>query len=66
MQSTPPSRGLRLAVATMLAIPGTIFIGQGLGILRGSSFMVDDLRWAVIGLVTDVGALAIAWFALRR
>jgi hypothetical protein len=65
MQPTSPARRLPLAVAILLAIPGTIFIGQGLGLIRGSSFMVDDLRWAAIGLAMDVAAGVIAWFALR-
>jgi hypothetical protein len=56
---------LRLAVAILLAIPGTIFIGQGLGLIRGSSFMVDDIRWAIIGAVMDVVAFAIVWSVLR-
>jgi len=65
MQSTRPGSRLRLAVAILLAIPGTIFIGQGLGPIRGSSFMVDDIRWAIIGAVMDVVAFAIVWSVLR-
>jgi len=65
MQSMEPGSRLRLAVAILLAIPGTIFIGQGLGLIRGSSFMVDDVRWAGIGLTMDLAAAVIAWFALR-
>ena len=65
MQSTLPGSRLRLAVAILLAIPGTIFIGQGLGLIRGSSFMVDDIRWAIIGAVMDAVAFAIVWSLLR-
>jgi hypothetical protein len=65
MQETSPSGRLGLPVAILLAIAGTIFIGQGLGIIRGSSFMVDDQRWALIGLVMDVAAAGIAWVTLR-
>jgi hypothetical protein len=36
----------------VLIAVGAIWIGQGLGLLRGSSFMVDDIRWAVAGVVT--------------
>jgi hypothetical protein len=36
----------------VLIAVGVIWIGQGLGLLRGSSFMVDDIRWAVAGVVT--------------
>jgi hypothetical protein len=66
MQSTSGSTRLRLAVALLLAIPGAVFIGQGLGIIRGSSFMVDDLRWTLIGLAMVIGAVAIAWLTARR
>ena len=65
MQETPPSGRLGLSVAILLAIAGTIFIGQGMGIIRGSSFMVDDQRWALIGLVMDMAATGIAWVTLR-
>jgi hypothetical protein len=44
----------------LVALTGLVFIGQGLGLIRGRSFMVDDLRWAAIGavmVVLGVGAL---------
>jgi hypothetical protein len=42
----------------LLALVGLVWIGQGVGLLRGSSFMVDDIRWATAGLVAMVvGAL---------
>ena len=37
----------RWIIAAILVLVGVVWIGQGLGILRGSSFMVDDMRWAV-------------------
>lgn len=45
----------------VLVAVGIVWIGQGLGMLRGSSFMVDDLRWALIGVVLVVAGLALAW-----
>lgn len=36
-------------LAGLLVVSGAIFVGQGLGILRDSSFMVDDIRWSWIG-----------------
>ena len=55
----------RWLIAAAFAAVGLVWIGQGLGILRGSSFMVDDPRWAIAGVVLlGVGAL-IAWTALR-
>jgi hypothetical protein len=43
----------------VLVAVGAIWIGQGLGLLRGSSFMVDDVRWAVAGAVTAVIGIAL-------
>jgi hypothetical protein len=37
-------------LAILLMLVGAVWIGQGLGLLRGSSFMVDDVRWAVVGI----------------
>ena len=56
-------RGMILLALALGAI-GLVWIGQGLGIIRGSSVMTDDGRWAVAGLAliaigTVVGAIAI-------
>lgn len=56
----------RWIVAGILVIVGVVWIGQGLGIIRGSSFMTDDLRWAVIGTIILVAGLVIAATILRR
>ena len=45
----------------VLVLVGLVWIGQGLGLLRGSSFMVDDVRWAVIGALFVAAGLALAW-----
>lgn len=55
----------RLIIALALLAVGLVWIGQGLGLLRGSSFMVDDLRWAAIGAVLVVGGIAVAISAWR-
>lgn len=47
----------RLITAALLVVVGVVWIGQGLGLLRGSSFMVDDTRWALAGLVGVVVGL---------
>ena len=60
-------RGRWLAAAACLAVGG-VWIGQGLGLLRGSSPMVDDLRWTVAGAVlVAIGAVLAfsAWRARR-
>ena len=55
----------RWIIAAGLAAIGLVWIGQGLGLLRGSSFMVDDLRWAIAGGVFLLGGVALGWSALR-
>ena len=56
----------RWIVAAVLAAVGLVWIGQGLGLLRGSSFMVDDVRWAIAGAVLLVVAGVMAIAAFRR
>jgi hypothetical protein len=58
-------RGRWLVAGACLAIGG-VWIGQGTGLLQGSSFMVDDLRWALAGaaMVAIAAVLAVsAWRA---
>ena len=60
---------MRAVVTTgiLVALVGIVFIGQGLGIVRNQSFMVDDIRWSVIGAVmVVVGAALAAWPRRRR
>jgi hypothetical protein len=59
----------RLIAATVLLITGLVWVGQGVGLLRGSSPMVDDLRWAVAGAVAIAIAVGLAvsvWRPARR
>lgn len=56
-------------LAGLLIASGAVFVGQGFGILRGSSFMVDDLRWSWIGgmlVVIGVGLAVWLWRRRRR
>jgi hypothetical protein len=55
----------RLIVALALIAIGLVWIGQGLGMLRGSGFMVDDIRWAVIGAILIAVGAALAVSARR-
>ncbi len=55
----------RIILAAVAATVGLIWIGQGLGLLRGSSFMVDDRGWAVAGIALVVVAAALAVSASR-
>jgi hypothetical protein len=50
----------RVVTGALLALVGLVWVGQGLGLLRGSSFMVDDIRWAVAGLAAIVVGIALA------
>jgi hypothetical protein len=58
-------RGRVITGVSMVAV-GAIWIGQGLGLLRSSSFMVDDLRWAVAGAAAVVLGALLALSARRR
>ena len=53
----------RWIIALVIAAVGLVWMGQGLGIIRGSSFMVGDPRWAVIGAVLIVLGALLAWRA---
>jgi phosphotransferase system glucose/maltose/N-acetylglucosamine-specific IIC component len=55
-----------LILAGLLIVVGAVFVGQGFGLLRGSSFMVDDRRWAVIGAVMIVIGIVVAWRSSRQ
>ncbi len=53
-------------LAGLLIVGGSVFIGQGLGLLRGSSFMVDDIRWSWIGGAMVVIGIVLMEIARRR
>lgn len=60
---------MRAAVTTgvLVALVGIVFIGQGLGIVRNQSFMVDDIRWSVIGAaMVVVGVAIVVWDRRHR
>ncbi len=53
-------------MALLLFLLGATFTLQGLGILKGSSFMVGDPLWAIIGTALVVLAVAILRRVPRR
>jgi hypothetical protein len=55
----------RWVLPIVLVAVGLVWIGQGMGLLRGSSFMVDDLRWAVIGGGLVAVGVLVAWRRVR-
>lgn len=55
----------RFVIAVVLGVVGSVWVGQGLGLLPGG-FMSGDRFWAIAGL-TAVGAGAfLAWDTFRR
>ena len=57
---------IRLFVIVALGLVGAVWVGQGLGLIRGSSFMTDDLRWAAIGAVMVGVAVVLGLIERRR
>ena len=55
----------RWIIAVVLALVGAVWIGPGLGLMRGSSFMTDDVRWAIAGAGLVAVAAVIGWTAVR-
>ena len=56
----------RLLLGILMALVGAVWIGQGLGILQGRSFMVGDVRWAIAGGVMVVIGAALLVDTRRR
>jgi len=54
-------RSAILILSAALVVAGAIFIGQGLGVLQGRSFMVGDRTWAVIGAALVIAGAGLAW-----
>jgi hypothetical protein len=47
----------RVILALTVMTVGLLWIGQGMGLLQGRSFMVGDVRWALAGaVVVGIGA----------
>ncbi|MGH7876234.1 MAG: hypothetical protein ACRENM_01015 [Candidatus Dormibacteraceae bacterium] len=56
--------GVRL-FAVLLVLVGLIWIGQGVGVIKGS-FMTGQSRWAVIGAIAVLLGLAVGALSWRR
>ncbi len=56
----------RWILALGLAAIGLVWIGQGTGLLQGSSFMVGDARWAVAGTVLLTAGAVLGGLAFRN
>jgi hypothetical protein len=55
----------RWIVAAGLVAVGLVWVGQGLGFLRSSSFMVNDVRWAIAGATLLLFGAVLAWSGIR-
>jgi len=55
----------RWIISAALVVVGAVWIAQGVGFLRGSSFMVGDVRWALIGAVLAAVGVIVGWTAFR-
>jgi hypothetical protein len=58
--------GRRFLLGALLLAVGLVWIAQGTGLLRGSSFMVGDPRWAIAGAMLVVVGLVALGSARRR
>ena len=56
----------RTLIAGALILVGLVWIGQGTGIIRGSGFMTDDLKWAAVGAILLVVGIVVAVTAVRN
>ena len=56
----------RTLIAGALILVGLVWIGQGTGIIRGSGFMTDDLKWAAVGAILLVIGIVVAVTAVRN
>ncbi len=57
---------IRWIIIVGLALVGAVWIGQGLGLIRGSGFMTDDVRWAAVGGVLVVISVVFGVIERRR
>jgi predicted permease len=57
---------IALIVGILVALAGTIFTLQGLGVIVSASPMTNDRTWVVIGAGLVVLGLSLSWWAWRR
>jgi hypothetical protein len=64
---TPRVARTRLIGGGILVATGLVWVGQGTGLIRSSSFMTGDALWAWIGVAAVVvGVALIAWTVRAR
>lgn len=52
-----------IVVAALVLLTGLVWVGQGLGYIKGS-FMTGDMRWFWIGVVVAVAGVVLAALTL--
>jgi hypothetical protein len=55
-----------MVLGVLVALGGTVWILQGLGVIVSSSFMTGDRLWVVLGAVAVVGGAALSWWGWSR
>ena len=55
-----------IVAGALVLVMGLVWILQGAGVLTGSSPMVGESLWVVLGIVTMLIGALIAWLGLRR
>jgi hypothetical protein len=58
-------RVIKIILGILIALPGAVWLGQGLGFIKGS-FMTGSAQWAIMGLAMLILAGWLEWSALRR
>ena len=56
---------LLLIIATLLALAGIVWLGQGIGLIHGS-YMTGQPKWAIIGTALIVAAAGMFWVVRTR
>jgi hypothetical protein len=54
-----------VVLGAILVLLGLVWVGQGLGYVRGS-FMTGDIKWTWIGLATAIVGIVLAAAAVGR
>jgi len=54
-----------VVIGVLLILVGLVWIGQGLGFVKGS-VMTGQLMWALIGIVLAIVGAVLAVFGIRR
>ncbi len=55
-----------IVAGALVLVMGLVWILQGAGVLTGSSPMVGESLWVVLGIVTMLIGALIAWLGMRR